>query len=85
MTRDDVFTVVKKNIFEVLPFLSGKEIAIENSLKNLGANSIDRMEIVTMSMEHFNVMIPPTEFAAVKNIEGLVSVLYEKVKASLSN
>lgn len=85
MTKEDVFQVVKKNIFEVLPFLSGKEIHIENNLKDLGANSIDRVEIVTLSMEHVNVKIPPNEFGDVKNLEGLVNLLYEKVNGSLSN
>ena len=85
MNKQDVFQVVRKNIFEVLPFLSGKEIRIENNLKDLGANSIDRVEIVTLSMEDLNVKIPPTDFANVKNLEGLVNLLYEKVNGSLSN
>jgi polyketide biosynthesis acyl carrier protein len=85
MTKQDVFQVVKKNIFEVLPFLSGKEIHIENNLKDFGANSIDRVEIVTLSMEDLNVKIPPIEFGDVKNLEGLVNLLYEKANGSISN
>ncbi|MGD2092433.1 MAG: acyl carrier protein [Candidatus Aminicenantes bacterium] len=79
MTKQDVFQAVKTNIYEVLPYLVGKEIAIESSLKDLGANSIDRMEIVTMSMENLHVKIPPGEFSDVKNLEGLVNLLLEKV------
>ncbi len=79
MTKEEVFHIVKENIFEVLPFLSGKELAIESSLKDLGANSIDRTEIVTLSMEALNIRIPPADFANVKNIEDLVNLLYEKV------
>jgi polyketide biosynthesis acyl carrier protein len=82
MTKQDVFHTVKENIYEVLPYLKGKEIAIESSLKDLGANSIDRVEIVTMSMENLNVKIPPTEFGNVNNIEGLVNLLLEKVNGS---
>jgi polyketide biosynthesis acyl carrier protein len=82
MTKQDVFQAVKKNIYEVLPYLVGKEIAIQSSLKDLGANSIDRVEIVTLSMENLNVKIPPTEFGNVNNIEGLVNLLLEKVNGS---
>ena len=85
MTKEDVFQVVKKNIFEVLPFLSDKDIYIENNLKDLGANSIDRVEIATLSMEDLNVKIPPIEFGDVKNLEGLVNLLYEKANGSISN
>ena len=85
MNKEDVFQVVKKNIFEVLPFLSGKDIRIENNLKDLGANSIDRVEIVTLSMEDLKVKIPPTEFGDVKNLETLVDLLLQKVNGSLSN
>jgi polyketide biosynthesis acyl carrier protein len=85
MTKQDVFQAVKKNIYEVLPYLVGKEIAIENSLKDLGANSIDRMEIVTLSMENLDVKIPPNEFGEVKDIEGLVNLLHEKVNGSFAN
>ena len=85
MTKEDVFQVVKKNIFEVLPFLSDKDIYIENNLKDLGANSIDRVEIATLSMEDLNVKIPPIEFGDVKNLEGLVNLLYEKANGSVSN
>ncbi|MBT3879749.1 MAG: acyl carrier protein [Candidatus Scalindua sp.] len=79
MTLEEVFQVVKKNIYDILPFLAGKEIVIESSLKDLGANSIDRMEIVTLSMESLNVKIPPNEFADVNDIKGLVNLLQEKV------
>ena len=85
MNQQDVFQVIKKVTLEVLSFLSPAEVTMEKSLKDLGANSIDRMEIVTMSMEDLNVKIPPNEFGEVKNLEGLVNLLLEKVNSSLVN
>ena len=82
MTINEVFQVVKENIVEVLPYLAGKEIEIQSSLKDLGANSIDRVEIATLSMEHLNVKIPPMEFAKVTNLEGLVKLLLGKVNGT---
>lgn len=80
MTRDDVFDIVKKNIREVLPELDDSKIVTEVHLKELGANSVDRMEIITMSMEDLDINIPLVEFAKVKNIDELISLLYnEKV------
>jgi polyketide biosynthesis acyl carrier protein len=82
MNKEDVFQAVKKNIVEILPHVSLNNIKIDGQLKDLGANSIDRMEIVTMSMEALGIKIPLVELGQVENIEGLVNLLYErKMKA----
>lgn len=75
MTKDQVFNIVKNNILEILPKVRPEMISIEKSLTDLGANSVDRMEVVTLSMEDLNLKIPLLSFANVSNIEGLVDVL----------
>ncbi len=75
MIKEQVYGVVKKAIMEVLPDLNSERISIEKQLKDLGANSIDRMEVVTMSMEELGLKIPLMSFAQVNNIESLVDVL----------
>ena len=79
MTQDDVFTVVKKNIREVLDHLNGQEIPLEASLKDLGANSLDRADITVQCMEDLQLKIPLVEFGGINNIEGLVNLLTRKV------
>jgi len=75
MTKEHVYEVVREVIMEVLPEVTPEQVSIDKSLKDLGANSIDRMEVVTMSMESLGVKIPLMSFAQVANIEGLVDVL----------
>ena len=77
MTKEQVCEVVRNIIAEVLPDLDAEQISLDKSLKDLGANSIDRMEVVTMSMQELGVKIPLLSFAQVGNIEGLVDVLLE--------
>lgn len=77
MTKEHVYEVVRNVIMEVLPDVQSELISIEKNLKELGANSIDRMEVVTMSMEELGMKIPLMSFAQVSNIEGLVDVLTE--------
>lgn len=77
MSKEHVFEVVKNVIVDVLPDVEKEQISIENELKQLGANSIDRMEIVMMSMKALELKIPLLSFAKVSNIEGLVEVLTE--------
>ncbi|MBV7337988.1 acyl carrier protein [Chloroflexi bacterium TSY] len=79
MTQDEVFTVVKKNIREVLYDLNTDEIPMEASLKDLGANSLDRADITVMCMEELELKIPMVEFGGLTNIQGLVELLTQKV------
>ena len=77
MSKEHVFEVVKNVISEILPDVQSDLISRDKSLKELGANSIDRMEVVTMSMEELGLKIPLMSFAQVNNIQGLVDVLTE--------
>lgn len=74
MDQQYVFQVVKKVTLEVLPFLPPEKVTIEKSLKDLGANSIDRMEVVTRSLEMLGLNIPLVEFGKVRNLRELVDV-----------
>jgi polyketide biosynthesis acyl carrier protein len=78
MTKEEVFQVVKDSIIEFLPDVSPEQIEISLSLKDLGANSVDRMDIVINSMESLGIKIPLVEFGKVNNIQGLVDLLYER-------
>ena len=75
MAKKHVYEVVKNAIVQVLPHLKPEMISIEKTLKEVGANSIDRMEVVTISMEELDLKLPLMSFANVSNIEGLVDVL----------
>lgn len=47
----------------------------------LGANSIDRLEIVTLSLEELNLKIPLVELAQIDGIGGLVDFLHDKLES----
>jgi polyketide biosynthesis acyl carrier protein len=80
ITKTEVFNVVKNNILDILPKVQPDMVSIEKSLSDLGANSVDRMEVVTLSMEDLGVKIPLLSFAGVTNIEGLVDVLFNNAQ-----
>ncbi|EZH71956.1 acyl carrier protein [Aquimarina atlantica] len=85
MSKEHVFEVVKNVIVEVLPDIKPDQIHIEKNLRELGANSIDRMEVVTMSMEELDLKIPLMSFAQVSDIQGMVDVLTENYMASVES
>lgn len=75
MGKNEVFDIVKKNLAEIIPGVDTATVMIDRQLKDYGANSIDRMEIVTMSMEALGVTIPLVELAKASNIQELVDIL----------
>lgn len=76
MKNAKVLAVVTANIQEVLD-IAPEAIDPTLSLADHGANSVDRMEIITLSMEALGIKLPFMSFANVSNIEGLVDVLAE--------
>ncbi len=79
MTKDQIFKIIKNITLEIMPELDENTVVIDGNLKNLGANSIDRMEIVTMSMEALELKIPLVEFGSIKNIRDLVAFFHSKL------
>jgi polyketide biosynthesis acyl carrier protein len=80
MNKDEVFKIVKEAIAEVIEE-QDEEISIDKDLKYYGANSIDRADISMLAMEKMGCKIPLIQFGTVKNIQGLVDVLFENQNA----
>ena len=82
MTKEDVFKIVKKNIVDILPDIADEDIRISDKLKDLGANSVDRADVVIQSLEDLNLKLSLVELAVAKNIEDLVTLFHQKLSAS---
>ncbi|MBP2630947.1 MAG: acyl carrier protein familyprotein [Firmicutes bacterium] len=82
MNKEDIFKIIVRHSCEVIPDLEGREILPSDRLVDLGANSVDRAEIVTMTMEVLELQIPRVELFGAKNIEGLVEILYKKIQSA---
>ncbi len=78
MDKSEIFTIMKEIIAEILPEVYPGQITPEDSLRELGANSVDRMDIIIELMERLGVKIPLVEFGQLKNIQGIVDLLYSK-------
>ncbi|AJQ29669.1 acyl carrier protein [Pelosinus fermentans] len=81
MKKEDIFEIIARNTCEVIPELEGHVFKPSDRLTELGANSVDRAEIVAMTMEALSLQIPRVELFGAKNIGELAEVLYEKSKS----
>jgi acyl carrier protein len=78
MIQEEVFDVLKKHILDQLEDeVEEDEIDIEKSMFDLGANSLDVVEIVTNTMRELKIKIPRDELAAINSMKGLVAAMTE--------
>lgn len=70
-----VLARIRENLLAVVPEVDPAAIVPDQDLATLGANSIDRADIVAMTMEDLGVAVPVTEFAEVRNVGTLAALL----------
>ena len=81
MNHEQVFAIVRKHLMITVDGLQESQIDLAKSMKDLGANSLDIVEIVSVTMRELKVKVPRSELAKLNNLGGLVDLLYEAVKA----
>ena len=81
MTRDDIYAIVVRHSREVLPELETYAFRADDSLLDLGANSLDRAEIVNLVLESLRLRIPRVELFGPRTIGELADLLHGKLHA----
>ena len=79
MSKEEILKIIIENLLDVIPEIASEDITRSDSLKDLGANSIDRADIIEMTLESLSLNIPLTELGAAGNIGELVDLFHAKV------
>jgi polyketide biosynthesis acyl carrier protein len=79
MNIQHIFDIITRHTCEVIPSLEGHSFQLTDSLRDLGANSIDRSEIIMMTLETLSLNIPLILIARAENMGELASILHEKM------
>lgn len=77
-TKNEIVHLIKENLVEIIPELAGEEIAVDETLVDLGANSVDRGELITLTLERLNLDISRIEFVSAQTINELADLIVEK-------
>ena len=80
MTRQAMFEVVKTKIREIVDGTSDLEIREDLSMRDLGADSLEIVEVVSRSMKELKIKVPRTELSGARNLKELLD-LFEKSAA----
>ena len=75
MDHNTIFETIVKHAREVMPSLESTPLSPEDSLKALGANSIDRSEIIMMTLESLGLEISLVELARAENMGQLAALM----------
>lgn len=78
MTQDEVFNLVVRHIRHVLPSLHAHVFTPTDSLRTLGANSLDRVDIIMMTLDSLSLNIPLTELAKARNVGELAGIIHAR-------
>ena len=82
MTREHVMGVVIKHLVDAVDGLTPDKVDPKMSMKDLGANSLDIVEVVSTSMRELKVKIPRSELVKLTNVDGLVDLLWATANQS---
>ncbi|MER0242135.1 phosphopantetheine-binding protein [Streptomyces sp. 796.1] len=75
MTQDEIFKALLATFADIIPEVDLSAATFDDSLKELGANSIDRADIITETMEHAGVSLPMVSFAEAQSIGDIVRII----------
>lgn len=77
-TRQEIEGIVLSHLRRTVMQLEGQDIDTSLSMKDLGANSLDIVEVVSGSMRSLRIRIPRSELEHLTNVAGLVDLLHAK-------
>ncbi|MER7183618.1 phosphopantetheine-binding protein [Streptomyces hyaluromycini] len=76
MTHDEIWEVLCRHVRDVLGGLQDDEIHPRQKLRDLGANSLDRMDILVGTVDELRLTVPTGALAAEPTLGGLAELLH---------
>lgn len=80
MEKDNILEELKSNILDIQPSLEEERITPQETLTNLGLNSIDQSELVMMTLENLDLRIPMPAFGGARNMDELADIIHKHSK-----
>jgi polyketide biosynthesis acyl carrier protein len=76
---DAIFAVIVEQIREVVPELAGHPISRGDSMADLGVNSIERNEVVLLTLDEIALDVPAVQLHGPQNIGELADLMNAKL------
>lgn len=76
--KNQIIEQIRENLIDIIPELEGTAISNDETLSNIGANSIDRAELIALTLEQLEKEIPRIELAGAQTINELAELIASK-------
>jgi polyketide biosynthesis acyl carrier protein len=81
MTTEAVFAALLAQIRDVVPELDGHDIQRSHSMVDLGVNSIERSEVLLLTLDALGLKASPVAFHGARNLGELTDLIHAKLTA----
>ena len=82
ISRDAILSVLKKHVIATIDGVNEEALAGATSLEDIGASSLDLVEIVSSTMRELKIKAPRSELMLVESVNELVDVLHRHALAA---
>jgi len=83
MEREQILEIIKQHIKDLMPELSELNINTTDSLRELGADSITRAEIIVLTISQLNLKLPSIAFSQAKNIGDIADICCQAISVKV--
>jgi len=81
LSRDDLLAVVFESVREIMPTVEPARLRPELHLRDLGADSVDRVEIIVTVLDWLGLAEPLASFTDLSDIDAMVDLLYRRTRS----
>ena len=79
LDRDGVFAVIVRSVREVVPELDTHSFQAGDQLKELGLDSVERSEVIVLTLQALGLAIPLREVHGPRNLGELADLLVARL------
>jgi polyketide biosynthesis acyl carrier protein len=80
LSRHDVLAVVFESVREILPDVDPAGLSSDLHLRDIGADSVDRVEIIVTVLDRLGLDEPLASFTDLTDIDDMVDLLYRRTR-----
>jgi len=76
-TKEEILKIIKQHLADNVEDLDEAKFDPAKSMKAMGANSLDIVEVVSCTMRDLKIKVPRAELAKLNNVNELVDLLHK--------
>ena len=76
-TKEEILKIIKQHLADNVDDMDEAKFDPAKSMKAMGANSLDIVEVVSCTMRDLKIKVPRAELAKLQNVNELVDLLHK--------